>query len=292
MLLVLEDDGHFRQTLLENLADEGYQVQGAAGCDEALALTRQHRFALVIADVRMAGRDGIDTLAELRKLQPHLRSIIITGYADEDAPRRAINVEVSDYLYKPFRLSALLESVHRTLHLEQDRDRGNALLAPLLAGYRKLVETLSTALANRQLQAIEKDRDQAYTGLFVAIRSRALRLEQAALVWDRLEELESDRQQLKSGRLEQELCKTLTEGYRYCMQLITAYQRQEVGAVRPSRAGQMPLEQFKIFYARIQDGQVPLALLAMAPFLRQLDRLALQQSDTLRQLYVRCWGAT
>ncbi|MGE0492306.1 MAG: response regulator [Vulcanimicrobiota bacterium] len=289
-ILVLEDDRDFLQVLVENLEEEDFPVWGAASNAEALAVAQQQTLDLVITDVRMAGKDGIDTLAELRALQPMLRSIVITGFASEEAPGRAIRQQASDYLYKPFRLVELLKSIERTMQHEQQRSRAQDLLAPVVEGYRKLVAALATLVSNRQLAAVEKIREHAYNGFYVSVRSQALDDEQALRVWDALEELERDRQQLKEGRLDLALCQRLVEGYQWTLDLMVAYARQPLAAARPTGPGQVSRRQFKHFYQQIQQGWVPIGHMSLAPFLRSLNRLTLSQSQQLAALYQQCWG--
>lgn len=289
-ILVLEDDRDFLGVLVENLEEEEFQVWGAASNAEAMAVARQHTLDLVITDVRMAGKDGIDTLAELRALQPQLRSIVITGFASEEAPGRAVRQQASDYLYKPFRLGELLKSIERTLEHEQQRNRAQELLAPVLEGYRKLLATVATMVSNRQLASVEKVREHAYNGFYVSIRSQALECEQALRVWDALEQLEHDRQQLKEGRLDMALCQRLAEGYQWTLDLMVAYARQPLAAARPTRSGQVSRRQFAHFYEQIQQGLVPIGHMSLAPFLRSLDRLTLSQSQQLAGLYHQYWG--
>lgn len=91
-----------RDTLLVVLEDEGFEVTGAANGYEAIEKIKETSFDLVICDIRMAGMDGLDTLATLKKSQPELKSIIMTGYASTEDPIRAIKLGVNDYLFKPF----------------------------------------------------------------------------------------------------------------------------------------------------------------------------------------------
>ena len=62
-------------------------------------------FDLVITDVRMSGVDGVDGFVLPKEKLPELRCIVMTGYADDEVPVRAIKIEVDDYLYKPFQVA-------------------------------------------------------------------------------------------------------------------------------------------------------------------------------------------
>ncbi|MEW6279803.1 MAG: response regulator, partial [Candidatus Eremiobacterota bacterium] len=159
-VLVLEDDATLRELILESLEEEGFRVRGAANAREALALARQGSPDLILADVRMEGMDGIDCLAELARVHPEARRVVITGYADADAPARAIRVEVDDYVHKPFRMHTLLAVVHRVLGAGRERDGYESLLGRIVAGYRTLVEKAGTALVSAKLASLDRSRDQ------------------------------------------------------------------------------------------------------------------------------------
>lgn len=102
-MLVLEDDVRLLEVIRETLEEAGYSSQGAATVDQAVAEFQRLPFDLVIADVRVPGqRDGLEALELMKSRRPGLRCIVITGYASEDAPARAVRLVVDDYLYKPF----------------------------------------------------------------------------------------------------------------------------------------------------------------------------------------------
>ena len=114
-ILVVEDDTSMNQILVETLEDQDHTVRSAADGKEAVSLAHREEFDLAISDVRLPGRDGVETLTELKKVQKNLKCIIITGYASADTPVRAIRLQVDDYLFKPFSLSYFLDTVNRVL---------------------------------------------------------------------------------------------------------------------------------------------------------------------------------
>ncbi|MCD6422209.1 response regulator [bacterium] len=103
-ILVIEDDELFRDAIIEILRDEGYEVEGAGNGEEAIKLAEEYFFNLIISDVRLpGGMDGLETLRRIKEATPYpFKMIVITGYADRDAPVRAIRVGADDYIYKPF----------------------------------------------------------------------------------------------------------------------------------------------------------------------------------------------
>jgi CheY-like chemotaxis protein len=289
-ILVLEDNESFREVLVENLEDEGHIIHQAGSGNEAISLGSKVHIDLLITDVRMAGIDGIEALAGLRQLHPKLKSIVITGFASDDAPPRAIGLGACDYLYKPFKLRDLLRSIERTLNAEEDQRRGQAALAPLLAGYRKVAQTVSSLLSNKQLQFVEAQRQEAYTGFFVAMRSQSFDQEQALKVWDVLEDLENKRQTLKEGGLDIGLCRELAEGYKWVLTILKSLKEKPTPGHAHRAEGKVSRKQFAHFYEAVQSGRIPAAQLPLAPFLRTADAVLLGQSEQLGQLYGRFWG--
>ena len=105
---MLEDDPELRQVLETLLSDEGYSVSVAESGESAIELSRDQRFDVIVADIRMPGMDGLDTVQHLRGNDPQLQSLVMTGYASEEDPIRALHIGVQSYLRKPFSLDDFL----------------------------------------------------------------------------------------------------------------------------------------------------------------------------------------
>lgn len=78
-ILVVDDEKPLRDILELTLCDEGYQVLTAADGNEAMELARTVHFDLVVTDIRMPGKDGIETIKELRVLDRKLKIIAMSG---------------------------------------------------------------------------------------------------------------------------------------------------------------------------------------------------------------------
>lgn len=114
-ILVLEDDPDLRLMLSEVLSDEGYEVTTVSAGEEAIRLAAQQNFDLLVTDVRMPGVDGLEALRQLRNQQPHLGSLVVSGYTTEAETLRALQLNVGAYLKKPFSLTDLLQRVRQIL---------------------------------------------------------------------------------------------------------------------------------------------------------------------------------
>lgn len=104
-----------REVLHEVLAGRGYDVVAAARGEEALSRARGQHFDLIIADIRMEGMNGLDTIEQAQQLQPGIGSIVVSGWASEEDTLRAVRLNVAGYLKKPFPIDSLVDLVNQYL---------------------------------------------------------------------------------------------------------------------------------------------------------------------------------
>jgi len=121
VILVIEDEENLRFSIRRSLEKAGHEVSEAATVDEAWALTRSTEFDLLLADVNLAGGDGIDLLRRLRADGYGGVAVVITAYGTVENAVTAMKVGADDYLQKPLSLEELALLVDR--HLEQRRVR-------------------------------------------------------------------------------------------------------------------------------------------------------------------------
>ena len=196
-ILVLEDDENYRGTLADTLEDQGYQVIEAAGAQEAIRLAEQTPFHLILSDVRMAGPiDGVGAIEQIKKRRPHIRSIVLTGYTDQDVPLRAAQVQADDYLFKPVQAEQLLDVVRLTLDRESDT---LGLMGQILQTPGDLAQKALSWLYDGKLQQLGQLRERCFQRLFVLLRSNRLSPEDAYPVYLHLLEVESKYHQARPG---------------------------------------------------------------------------------------------
>jgi len=187
-ILLLEDDLRFRETLAELLEHNLYQVAQASSADEALAQAKQQPFHLVLTDVRMPGKqDGVAALEAIQRTQPQIRSIIMTGYADNEVPLRAARLHADDYLFKPFKLKDLLQSVRAVLERE----------APFRSLFQRMAEVPAQAkqkalrwVYDNQVQRLNDVRQSCLKQFYLLLRSKHLAPELAYALFCHWESLE------------------------------------------------------------------------------------------------------
>lgn len=101
MVLVCDDETGVRESLkliLEGLCELRFAVNG----EEAVEFVKQHDPAAVVMDIKMPKMNGLDALAQIKKLKPNVRVMMITGYESDDVAAQAMRLGADDYLTKPF----------------------------------------------------------------------------------------------------------------------------------------------------------------------------------------------
>lgn len=107
-VLLVDDEADFLDTLLKRLSKRKLHVIGANSGEAALEIIKQHQIDVVVLDVKMAGMDGIQTLREIKKLNPMIEVIMLTGHASLEVAIEGMQSGAFDYLMKPVDLDELL----------------------------------------------------------------------------------------------------------------------------------------------------------------------------------------
>lgn len=114
-ILVVDDESSIRDLLVKTLALAEYDVDTATDGRSALERLRLYPYDLLIADLKMPGIDGLSVIREAKRLKSDLPVIIITGYSTETAAIEAVNLGVSGYLTKPFRVPQVLAAAAKAI---------------------------------------------------------------------------------------------------------------------------------------------------------------------------------
>lgn len=120
-ILLVDDDHEFRGELKEML--DGYDVVEASSGREALnLLKRANNINLVILDVMMPGLSGTEVLREIKKTDPFLGIIILTGYSSKDIAIEALKARADDYIEKPLDSLKIKEIIARVIGNRHSQD--------------------------------------------------------------------------------------------------------------------------------------------------------------------------
>src|ERR1700732_2229537 len=134
-ILVIDDDVIVRETIVQILEDGGYQVLSAEDGKRGMAAFRSERPDLVITDIIMPEQEGIQTITEIRGVNPDAKIIAISGggrIGNTDFLKIARVVGAMDVIPKPFAAGALLTIVENCLAV-QARDSGSEGLVAYLS---------------------------------------------------------------------------------------------------------------------------------------------------------------
>ena len=153
-LLVVEDDPDLRDTLRAALTRQGYLVSCAADGEPALALLAQEEFDIVLLDLRLPRKSGIEVLQAMRAEGQDSEVIIVTGHAEMETAIEALKLKAFDYILKPFRFAELAQVIGRAADHRRLR-RENRLLRravsqhevePTMLGQSRTMERLRELL--------------------------------------------------------------------------------------------------------------------------------------------------
>lgn len=124
------------------LKEKGYEVVSASSGSEALDCIQEHRFDIVLLDENMPGLSGLETLNEIKSLQPSLPVIMITKSEEESIMEEAIGSKISDYLIKPVNPNQIL------LSLKKNLDSSRIVSEKTTMGYQQAFRNIGMSLHN------------------------------------------------------------------------------------------------------------------------------------------------
>jgi two-component system response regulator AtoC len=114
-LLVVDDDPITLDLLKEVLSKEGYGVETALSGEEAIKQGMDTFFDLIVTDVRMGEKDGMEVLRSFKKISPETTVIMITAFGSIETAIEAIREGAFDYISKPFKLDEIRFTIRRAL---------------------------------------------------------------------------------------------------------------------------------------------------------------------------------
>ena len=111
-IAVIDDDAGIRGALRRVLSAASYRVFTASSADDGLTTIQEHHPELVLLDVRMPKKSGIDLLQEMRRLGVQAKVVMLTGMGEPDIMKACRELGAVDFLMKPDRKSTRLNSSH------------------------------------------------------------------------------------------------------------------------------------------------------------------------------------
>jgi signal transduction histidine kinase len=182
-LLLVDDESGIRRVLTISLTDLGYQVDAAGNFDQAMALFEQNRPAVVLTDIKMPGRDGLELLEEIKHRAPETEVIMITGHGDMDLAVQSLKKQATDFITKPVSDEALEIALQRAFERIEMREK-----------LKEYTDNLERLVAEKTKEIIENERlatvGETVAGLAHAIKNVAGGLEAGLFVMEKGRQLD------------------------------------------------------------------------------------------------------
>ena len=120
-ILIVDDEPWAREMMQEILEREGYHAVAVGSADEALRQAEKEEFDLVLTDIVMPNKGGVELVQEFRELSPNTVPLVVTGYASVETAQAAIRQGVYDYIVKPFERCDFCAAVAKALRRRYDK---------------------------------------------------------------------------------------------------------------------------------------------------------------------------
>jgi nitrogen regulation protein NR(I) len=114
-ILIVDDDDQLRRSFQKLLAEEGYTTDSAASGEDGLRRIQKLSPDLVILDMRLPGKNGLETFQSIHAMDPKLPVIIMTAFGTTHHAIEAIKCGAFDYVLKPFEIPAMLALIRQAL---------------------------------------------------------------------------------------------------------------------------------------------------------------------------------
>lgn len=148
-ILIVDDEPSILQSLGGLLTDEGFEVLTASNGYEALKVIEQESPDLVLLDIWMPGLDGIDTLQEIKKNNPYIQVIIITGHGTIETAVRATKMGAYDLIEKPLSIDKIIVAINNALNFRRLEEENRYLR-------KKMIDKNSISGNSAPIQALKK----------------------------------------------------------------------------------------------------------------------------------------
>ena len=144
-ILIVDDEEDLVTFLAHRLRKRGMEVTTALEGTSALAVAAKHKFDMALVDLKMPGIDGIQVMEQLRRMQPYVEIIMLTGHGSHDSAWEAGRLQAFRYLLKPYDFDDLCEQIltaanQRRRRMQQDFDSRLSDLMSSTTSPRDIIE--------------------------------------------------------------------------------------------------------------------------------------------------------
>lgn len=168
-ILIVDDDENIRRMLVKYLEKEDYIVQTAINGEEALDMVEEENFSLIMLDLKLPGKSGVQVLEDLRDRNIDTPVLIITGFGSIESAVKVMKLGAIDYLEKPFNPEQIKEQVNdiikRNVHQRdyaEEKIHDIQDIEDLLRGAKAAINRRDFSRAEKLLnKAVKKDKEKA-----------------------------------------------------------------------------------------------------------------------------------
>jgi two-component system response regulator CpxR len=121
-VLLVDDEKEFVESLSERLELRLFEVKTCFNGDDAVNLLQQEEVDVIILDVLMPGKDGIETLTEIKKFKPLTQVIMLTGNATVETAINGMKLGAYDYLMKPTETEDLVNKINSAAKVKREHE--------------------------------------------------------------------------------------------------------------------------------------------------------------------------
>ena len=121
-VLLVDDEKDFADSLSERLQLRDFEVEVVYNGDDALDLVQKKDFDVIVLDVLMPGKDGIETLREIKNIKPLTHVIMLTGNATVETAIEGMKLGAYDYLMKPTETKDLVKKINKAHALKAEHE--------------------------------------------------------------------------------------------------------------------------------------------------------------------------
>ncbi len=125
-ILIVDDETDFLETIVVRLKKRKLDATGVTSGEAAIEQLKNQIFDVILLDVKMpGGMDGIETLREIKKIQPLAEVVMLTGHASLETSIEVMKQGAFDYLLKPMKLENLLKKMTEAFENKSRHDKKN-----------------------------------------------------------------------------------------------------------------------------------------------------------------------
>ena len=132
-VLIVDDEEDFATAIADRLSKRGFRASAVFSGQEALHAVKETEYDAVVLDLKMPEMDGLQTLQEIRKIDPAVQILVLTGHGTVSAGIGGMQLGAADFLQKPLAIEALSASIQAAAEqsrakrgLKQSQNEDNA----------------------------------------------------------------------------------------------------------------------------------------------------------------------